>query len=106
MALQVSVDEAKTDFSKLLARVREGEEVIIARRGKPIARLVPIKEHPLQRVPGSAKGEVIISPDCISSISLSVPSSMSTIVPAMKQPPPPAHPTLHVGGAVALVTCM
>ncbi len=30
MALQVSVDEAKTDFSKLLARVREGEEVIIA----------------------------------------------------------------------------
>ena len=63
LALQVSVDEAKTDFSKLLARVREGEEVIIARRGKPIARLVPIKEHPLQRVPGSAKGEVIISPD-------------------------------------------
>jgi len=63
VVLQVSVDEAKTNFSKLLARVREGEEVIIAKKGKPIARLVPIKESPLQRVPGSAKGEVIISPD-------------------------------------------
>jgi len=63
MALQVSADELKTNFSKLLARAREGEEVIITKRGKPIARLVPIKEHPLQRIPGSAKGEVIISPD-------------------------------------------
>lgn len=63
MALQVSVDEAKTNFSKLLARVKEGEEVIIAKRGKPIARLVPIKEHPLRRVPGSAKGEVVVFSD-------------------------------------------
>ena len=63
MALQVNIDEAKTNFSKLLDRVKKGEEVIIAKRGKPIARLVPIKERPLQRVPGSAKGEVIISPD-------------------------------------------
>ena len=63
VVLQVSVDEAKTNFSKLLARVREGEEVIIAKKGKPIARLVPIKGSPLQRVPRSAKGVVIISPD-------------------------------------------
>jgi prevent-host-death family protein len=63
MALQVNVHEAKTHLSKLLARVSAGEEVIIARAGKPIARLVPITERPQKRVPGSAKGKVFISPD-------------------------------------------
>jgi len=63
MVLQVNIHEAKTNLSKLLARVSAGEEVIIARAGKPIARLVPIKERPRQRVPGSAKGKVTISPD-------------------------------------------
>ena len=61
--LQVNIHEAKTNFSKLLARVCAGEEVIIARAGKPIAKLVPIKKRPPRRVPGSAKGKVIISPD-------------------------------------------
>jgi len=63
MALQVNIHEAKTHLSKLLARVSAGEEVIIARAGKPIARLVPITERPQKRVPGSAKGRVFISPD-------------------------------------------
>ena len=63
MALQVNIHEAKTRLSKLLARVSAGEEVIIARAGKPIARLVPITERPQKRVPGSAKGRVFISPD-------------------------------------------
>ncbi|GIX49125.1 MAG: antitoxin [Candidatus Tectimicrobiota bacterium] len=63
MAYQVNVHEAKTHFSKLLARVSAGEEVIIAKAGKPIARLVPILERPVRRVPGSAKGKVVISPD-------------------------------------------
>ena len=63
MALQVNIHEAKTNLSRLLARVSAGEEVIIARAGKPIARLVPITEQPRQRVPGSAKGKVTISPD-------------------------------------------
>lgn len=63
MVLQVNIHEAKTNLSKLLARVSAGEEVIIARAGKPIARLVPITERPQKRVPGSAKGKVFISPD-------------------------------------------
>lgn len=37
------------------ARVSSGEEVIIARAGKPVARLVPIAERPAQRKPGSAQ---------------------------------------------------
>lgn len=39
----VNVHEAKTQLSQLLARVEAGEEVVIARAGKPIARLVPIR---------------------------------------------------------------
>lgn len=63
MPMQVNVHEAKTHFSKLLARVKEGEEVIIAKAGKPVARLVPIREQPVRRVPGSARGKVSIAAD-------------------------------------------
>ena len=63
MTLTVNIHEAKTNLSKLLARVGIGEEVIIAKSGKPIARLVPIVEKPRRRVPGSAAGKVIIAPD-------------------------------------------
>ena len=63
MPVQVNIHEAKTHLSKLLVRVREGEEVIIAKAGKPIARLVPMREKPLRRTPGSAKGKVLIAPD-------------------------------------------
>ena len=63
MAVTVNVHEAKTHFSQLLTRVSMGEEVIIAKAGKPVARLVPIVERPLQRVPGSAAGQVIMAPD-------------------------------------------
>ncbi|OGR04947.1 MAG: prevent-host-death family protein [Deltaproteobacteria bacterium RIFOXYD12_FULL_50_9] len=53
----VNVHEAKTHFSKLLARVHTGEEIIIAKAGRPYAKLVPIT--PVQeRTPGIAKGAV------------------------------------------------
>ncbi|MDH7578288.1 MAG: type II toxin-antitoxin system Phd/YefM family antitoxin [Bacillota bacterium] len=63
MPREVNIHEAKTHFSKLLARVREGEEIIIAKAGKPVARLVPLKEQPVKRVPGSAKGKITLAPD-------------------------------------------
>ncbi len=63
MPTTVNVHEAKTHFSKLLARVRVGEEVIIAKAGKPIARLVPVEAKPERRAAGSAAGKVIIMPD-------------------------------------------
>lgn len=63
MARQVNIHEAKTHLSRLLARVKAGEEVIIAKAGKPIARLVAVMEQPAQRVAGSAKGQVTITPD-------------------------------------------
>jgi prevent-host-death family protein len=61
--VQVNIHEAKTHFSKLLARVEEGGEVIIARAGVPVARIVPVKKCPVRRVPGTAKGWITVAPD-------------------------------------------
>jgi prevent-host-death family protein len=63
MTTVVNIHEAKTHFSKLLTRVGMGEEVVIARAGKPVARLIPFTEEPATRVPGSAKGQITIAPD-------------------------------------------
>ena len=51
MTTTVNVHEAKTQLSRLLLRVGLGEEVIIARAGKPVARLVAIEGNPLRRTP-------------------------------------------------------
>lgn len=51
-----NVHEAKTQLSRLLERVLQGEEIVIARYGKPVATLVPFAERPARRAPGSAKG--------------------------------------------------
>lgn len=59
----VNIHEAKTQLSKLLARVMQGEEIVIARAGKPVARLVPITQRSARRVPGTAKGKITIAPD-------------------------------------------
>ncbi|TDA65685.1 MAG: type II toxin-antitoxin system Phd/YefM family antitoxin [Clostridia bacterium] len=63
MALQVNIHEAKTHFSRLLAQVLAGQEVIIAKAGRPVARLVPVAENRGKRLPGTAKGKIIIAPD-------------------------------------------
>lgn len=52
---EVNVHEAKTHLSRLLLRVAGGEEIVIARAGKPIARLVPI-EPKVPRVIGQDDG--------------------------------------------------
>jgi prevent-host-death family protein len=59
----VNIHEAKTHLSRLLVRVSVGEEIVIAKAGKPMARLVPFEKKPAQRVPGTAKGQVIMAPD-------------------------------------------
>ncbi|MBI1742289.1 type II toxin-antitoxin system Phd/YefM family antitoxin [Candidatus Acetothermia bacterium] len=63
MATQVNIHEAKTHLSRLLERVKAGEEIIIAKAGKPWARLVPVIERPTRRIPGSARGRVKLSSD-------------------------------------------
>ena len=61
MPATVNIHEAKTHLSQLLERVRNGEEIVIAKAGKPIARLTAISERPARRVPGD--DAVIIHPD-------------------------------------------
>ncbi len=60
---QVNIHEAKTHLSRLLARVMAGEEVLIAKAGRPVARLVPVRRRVTKRKPGTAKGKVTLSPD-------------------------------------------
>jgi prevent-host-death family protein len=58
-----NIHEAKTHLSRLIERAEGGEEVIIARAGKPVVRMVPYAEaaKPV-RTPGSMKGKIKIKP--------------------------------------------
>lgn len=60
--MEVNIHEAKTHLSRLLHRVAAGEEVVIARSGKPIAKLVPFVVSK-QRVGGLDRGKVWIADD-------------------------------------------
>lgn len=59
----INVYEAKTHLSKLLERVAEGEELVLGKAGKPMARLVPFREVRQPRKPGRLAGKVWIAPD-------------------------------------------
>lgn len=55
MATVINVHTAKTTLSKLLDRVRKGEEIVLAKAGKPCAKLVPLDEA-RERKPGVLEG--------------------------------------------------
>ena len=61
--MEVNIHEAKTHLSRLLERVAMGEEVIIAKAGKPMAKLVPIGSRSKKRTLGTAKGEFSVPDD-------------------------------------------
>jgi len=63
MTLTLNIHEAQTQLAQLLERVRQGEEIIIAEAGRPVARLVLIDRPIAPRVPGSAAGQVVIADD-------------------------------------------
>ena len=58
----VNIHEAKTHLSRLLERVASGEEIIIAKSGRPVARLLPVEQKP-QRVAGTYKDVILVSDD-------------------------------------------
>lgn len=60
--MEVNVHEAKTHLSRLLQRVESGEEIIIARSGTPIARLVPVKSS-RKEAQGMDEGKIWIADD-------------------------------------------
>lgn len=55
----VNVHQAKTHLSRLLDRVEKGEEILLARNGKPVAKLVPAPTAP-PRKPGAWKGKIVL----------------------------------------------
>ena len=59
----VNIHEAKTHLSRLIERVETGEEVVIARAGRPVARLIPFRARTSLRVPGQWRGLVRFAPD-------------------------------------------
>lgn len=63
MTQTVNVHDAKTHLSKLLERAEAGEEIVIARAGRPVARLVPYGNDRPKRVFGRLRGQIVIHGD-------------------------------------------
>jgi prevent-host-death family protein len=61
--MEVNVHEAKTNFSKLLLRVALGEEVVIAKAGVPVAKLVPVQTKQGKRPLGFYRGQIWMADD-------------------------------------------
>lgn len=80
--VQVNVQEAKTQFSELLTRVAAGDDVVIAKAGKPVARLVPVAT-PSRRVLGQDKGLFEVPDDFDDPLATSTPSH------TLRPPSPP-----------------
>jgi prevent-host-death family protein len=58
-----NISEAKAELSSLIAMVQRGDEVILAKAGKPVAKIVPYSGAAGKRVPGAMEGEIWIAPD-------------------------------------------
>ena len=58
----VNVHEAKTQFSRLIDAAHAGETIVVAKGGKPWARLVPLEPPHARRVPGVLKGRLHLPP--------------------------------------------
>ncbi len=63
MTRTYNIHEAKTHFSKLIEMARLGEDIVVAKAGKPMVRLVPVEAPKKKRQPGSARGMFTMSDD-------------------------------------------
>lgn len=59
----VSIHEAKTHLSRLIARVEAGEEIVLRRGPTPVAKIVAYKPSTARRVPGALKGQIKLAAD-------------------------------------------
>ena len=69
MSETVNMHQAKTSLSRLVERALAGEEIVIARNGEPLVKLVPVPTERKARVPGRYKGRIWIAPDCFDDMS-------------------------------------
>lgn len=63
MSQPINLYDAKTNLSQLVDRAAAGEEIVIAKSGRPMARLVPLEVRTAPRVPGSLQGQISIRSD-------------------------------------------
>jgi prevent-host-death family protein len=63
MEKAINVHEAKTHLSRLIERVEAGEEITLARAGRPVARLVPYSRRTAPRQPGLLRGQIRMAKD-------------------------------------------
>lgn len=63
MAETVNMHQAKTSLSRLVERALAGEEIVIARNGEPLVKLVPVEKDKKPREPGRYKGQIWLGPD-------------------------------------------
>ncbi|MGH8724131.1 MAG: type II toxin-antitoxin system Phd/YefM family antitoxin [Burkholderiales bacterium] len=60
---KINVHDAKTHFSRLLERAEKGEEFVIAKAGRPVARLGPLRDKPRKRRLGGLEGKIKVPDD-------------------------------------------
>lgn len=60
---KVNIHQAKTNLSKLIEKTLNGEDVVIAKAGKPVVKLVAFKDNPKPRKPGALKGKIFVPDD-------------------------------------------
>jgi prevent-host-death family protein len=61
--MQVNLHDAKTHLSRYVDQALAGEEVVIARAGKPLVRLMPVETKPAPRVGGFLRGQAVLTAD-------------------------------------------
>lgn len=61
--MAINLYEAKSNLSRLVERAAAGEEIVIAKAGRPMARLVPLEPRTAPRTPGLLKGRIRIAAD-------------------------------------------
>ncbi len=59
----IPIHEAKTNFSRLIARAEAGEEIVVRRGATPVAKIVAYRVPSAPRIPGALKGQIVIGDD-------------------------------------------
>ena len=62
-AEQFNIHDAKTNLSRIIERVEHGEEIIISRAGRPVAKVVPLPGRVHRDARGSLRGRLVLAPD-------------------------------------------
>lgn len=63
MSSTINASQVRAHFSQLLDRVMAGEEIVIMKAGKPVARLLPVASYAQARAPGTGAGGITTAPD-------------------------------------------